>query len=70
LSNPVVPNAQTFIKNDFTVPAPGAAGQNSMKGTIQSIQGYCCQVIDDQKVPYTLYFSGGTSIQAVNKPVP
>jgi hypothetical protein len=70
LKNPVAPNNQTFVKNDFTVAAPGATGQNSFKGTIQSIQGYTCQAVDDQKVPYTLYFSGGTSIQSVNKPVP
>jgi hypothetical protein len=70
LQNPVAPNGQTFVKNDFAVPVPGSAGQNSFKGTIQSIQGYTCTAVDDQKVPYTLYFSGGTSIQAVNKPVP
>jgi hypothetical protein len=70
MSGVISPNGLTFQKNDFSVPMPGAAGQGSFKGTIQSVQGYTCQVLDDQKKPFTLYFGGGTSIEAVNKAVP
>jgi hypothetical protein len=69
-SNPGAPNSQTFVKNDFSVPLPGSVGQNSFRGTIKSIQGYTCQAIDNQNIPYTLYFGGGTDIQTVNKPLP
>jgi hypothetical protein len=69
-NNPTAPNSQTFTKNDFTVPLPGTSGQNSFKGTIKSIQGYTCQAVDSQNIPYTLYFGGGTDIQLVNKQLP
>jgi hypothetical protein len=68
----ISPNGQTFVSNDFTVPAPGTivSTQVSMSGTITSIIGYTCQVIDASNITYTLYLGSGTSIQSVNSPVP
>jgi hypothetical protein len=70
ISGSIAPNGQPFLTNDFLVPAPGTSGQGSYKGTIQSIQGYTCQVIDDLKNVFILYFGGGTAIESVNKAVP
>jgi hypothetical protein len=64
------PLNQAFKANDFIVNVPGSTGQNSFRGTIKSIKGSTCQAIDDKKIPYTLYLSGGSIISSVNKALP